>query len=156
MPQVPPHFADDLFSALPAQERPSSRWLLAGPRGGGTPLHVDPNGTSAWNALVVGCKLWCMFPPNIEPPARHWNLSVAHWFADVFATMPPHAHAGLCVFVQQPGEIIYVPSGWPHAVLNLETSVGVTHNRAERENLDRVRAHGRPELLQSLRAAGIL
>merc|ERR1711974_247862 len=31
-------------------------------------------------------------------------------------------------FVQRPGEVVYTPVGWWHAVLNLEASVAVTHN----------------------------
>jgi histone arginine demethylase JMJD6 len=31
-------------------------------------------------------------------------------------------------FTQRPGDIVYVPSGWQHAVLNTSLSVAVTHN----------------------------
>jgi hypothetical protein len=32
------------------------RWLIVGPRRSGSSFHIDPNATSAWNA-VVSC--WC-------------------------------------------------------------------------------------------------
>lgn len=38
-------------------------------------------------------------------------------------------------FVQRPGEIVFVPALWHHAVLNLELSVAITQNFVDRENL---------------------
>lgn len=37
-------------------------------------------------------------------------------------------------FVQKEGETVYVPCGWHHAVLNLKTSVSVTHNFVTEKN----------------------
>ena len=31
-------------------------------------------------------------------------------------------------FVQKEGETVYIPRGWFHAVINLETSLALTHN----------------------------
>ena len=37
-------------------------------------------------------------------------------------------------FIQEEGEIVFVPAGWKHAVLNLESSVAITHNFVSRNN----------------------
>ena len=41
---VPQYFAEDLFSLL-GDARPAYRWLIIGPKRGGSTFHVDPNAT---------------------------------------------------------------------------------------------------------------
>ena len=58
----------DLFSVLPRHLRPDHEWLIAGGRRSGSGFHIDPNATSAWNAVVRGAKKWVLFPPGRAPP----------------------------------------------------------------------------------------
>lgn len=80
---VPPHFADDLFAALGDEARPDHRWLIVGPKGSGSSFHVDPNATSAWNAVVRGAKKWLLYPPGVTPPGVHVSADGAEVAAPV-------------------------------------------------------------------------
>jgi hypothetical protein len=45
------------------------------------------------------------------------------------------------VCVQNPGDIIFTPSGWYHAVCNLEMGVSLTENFINSSNIELVKAH---------------
>lgn len=53
---------DEIPSTLINQ--PNYRWFLAGHQYSGSELHIDPLGSSAWNGLVVGKKLWVIIEPS--------------------------------------------------------------------------------------------
>lgn len=107
---------------------------MLGPPRSGTGLHIDPLGTSAWNALVFGRKHWVLFPPDtpkeaLKPPrgADHEGIT---WFATVLpaARSASWPHHPPIEFIQQPGETVFVPGGWHHAVLNIEQTIAITQN----------------------------
>jgi hypothetical protein len=143
----PTCFGTDIFAVLGSQ-RPDHRWLIVGPERSGSTFHKDPNATSAWNAVIRGSKYWVMFPSssNLPPPPGVYvsadqsevtsPLSIAEWLlgfhAEARAT--PGCKEGIC----GEGEVLHVPSGWYHLVLNLEPSIAITQNFVPRKRVGAV------------------
>lgn len=145
----PKVFHPDLFTVLGA-ERPSHRWLIVGPPRSGSSFHTDPNGTSAWNAVIRGRKYWIMCP---EPPPGVYvsedesevtsPSSIAEWLLSFHAEarrMP-----GCCEGICEEGEVLHVPGGWYHLVLNLPRddgslgdNIAVTQNFVPESRLPKV------------------
>ncbi|KAE8715284.1 F-box protein [Hibiscus syriacus] len=140
--EVPVYFREDLFSVL-GNERPDYRWIIIGPAGSGSSFHIDPNSTSAWNAVIRGSKKWVLFPPDVVPPGVHPSpdgaevacpVSIIEWFMNFYgATKDWKKRPIECIC--KAGEVIFVPNGWWHLVINLEESVAITQNYVSRRNL---------------------
>ncbi|KAB2034771.1 hypothetical protein ES319_D04G106800v1 [Gossypium barbadense] len=139
---VPVYFREDLFSVL-GNRRPDYRWIIIGPAGSGSSFHIDPNSTSAWNAVIRGSKKWILFPPDVVPPGVHPSpdgaevacpVSIIEWFMNFYdATKDWKKRPIECIC--KAGEVIFVPNGWWHLVINLEESVAITQNYVSRRNL---------------------
>lgn len=139
---APPEcFGDDLFAVL-GEQRPDSRWLIIGPERSGSTFHKDPNATSAWNAVIRGSKYWITFPGSILPPGVFVSedqsevtspLSIAEWLLTFHeeARRMGGCIEGIC----HEGEVLHVPSGWWHLVVNLESAIAITQNFIPRSHL---------------------
>lgn len=133
---VPPYFSEDLFSVLGEKHRPDYRWLVLGPSRSGSSFHVDPNATSAWNAVVSGSKKWVLFPPSAIPPGVHasadgadvaTSVSLTEWFINFY----PDIKEGMTEVkpiecTVKAGEMLFIPRGWWHLAINLEPGVAIT------------------------------
>jgi len=116
--------------------------LFAGAAGSGSPVHVH---RTAANVLAHGRKLWALLPPggaeySTRPPAMWMELAMRkhggpRWARRLVGSKPQErlgghdggAHPGIGMLwcEQRAGDIVVVPDGWGHAVLNLEPSSGV-------------------------------
>ena len=110
------------------------RWLIMGPSKSGSSFHVDPNCNFAWNATVHGRKKWIMYPPHVTPPAVNDHVSLVEWFVKHYHE-DHESKSKRLECVTRAGELMYVPRGWWHAVLNLEFSIALTHNVVTERNL---------------------
>lgn len=127
---VPEWFSDDIFKHL-GESRPPHNWFIMGPRGSGSDIHVDPLGTSAWNALIKGKKEWIIFNPNENITTS--SKSGAVWLRDEY---PKYKHLKHYRVIQNPGEILYIPPGWWHIAINHELSIAVTQNYLDPRHID--------------------
>lgn len=153
---VPYLFSEDLLKYAGEERRPPHQWMCIGGPRSGTSIHVDPLGTSAWNALVCGHKRWALFPPGSVPEEvlkpKGVN-SAARWFDVVWPqTLEDSWKYEKPLYVEQgPGDVIFVPSGWWHVVINVDFTVAVTENFCSSANFHRVFMHtriSRPKMTQ--------
>jgi histone arginine demethylase JMJD6 len=172
---VPPYFREDLMALVGEHRRPPYRWMLLGPRRSGTCVHIDPLGTSAWNTLLYGRKQWVLFEPSLSrEEVRGRDLvrkeageddEAIDYFTNILPRLKarggPALAARMIECVQRPGETIFVPGGWWHAVLNLDDTIAVTQNFCSSSNFDRVWVQARVgrrgmarKWLRALRASG--
>lgn len=103
---------------------------------------------SAWNAVLRGSKYWIMFPTsssNPPPPGVFVSedqsevtspLSIAEWLIGFHAEArkTQGCMEGIC----NEGEVLHVPSGWWHLVVNLEPSIAITQNFVPEAHLKNV------------------
>ena len=120
-------------------EASHKRILFAGPAGSGPAFHDHSN---AFNLLPYGRKRWLLLPPSGThqlrasggaPPSSqvlggggegHSSLTPLEWLARYEADPTALPIAPLrCT--QPSGTALFVPSGWKHAIINEEASVGV-------------------------------
>lgn len=94
---------------------PQAVQMYLGGVGSGAPPHFHGD---AWNALMYGEKRWFLFHPSQAVFSRS---PVSVWFREQYQRVKHLVHE----VVQQPCDVMFVPKGWGHAVLNLRPSIGV-------------------------------
>ncbi|CAN0143016.1 unnamed protein product [Ascophyllum nodosum] len=127
---VPDIFSEDLWQLAKGHKNyPAYRWLLIGPKRSGSAPHNDPLGTSAWNTLITGRKLWFLAPPYFEDIVDNTDdVNVIKWFIEELPKLSAKYRDDFMMYVQHPGETMLVPSFWMHAVLNLDDTIAITQN----------------------------
>jgi hypothetical protein len=144
---IPNYFEQDFFSVL-GDGRRDYRWIIIGPTRSGSTFHIDPNSTSAFNAVITGSKKWILYPPNMIPPGVYPTkdgsevtspVSITEWYLNYYSQLheDPDAYKPIEAICKA-GEILFVPRGWWHSVVNLEDTIALTQNFVNEENIQEV------------------
>lgn len=116
---------------------------------------MDPNATHAWNATIRGRKRWIFYPPGVPPPGVHPSsdadsvalpLTVGEWLFEFWSDHVERLLSAPSAAVQPlectafPGDVVFVPHGWWHMVINLDAglNIAITHNYVSTSNLPNV------------------
>lgn len=153
--EVPNYFSkyaehgSDLFRLLGDQRRPDYRWLIVGPARSGSIFHIDPNQTNAWNACVRGRKKWIFYPRGVSPPGVMSSpdgadvtipISLGEWLLTFWkfhldCRNDPDESRRPLEIIAYPGDVLFVPHGYWHMVINLDDCIALTHNYVSTSNL---------------------
>lgn len=128
-----PYFISDWFLSLTPTLRDLLQWTFAreywwvhiGPRGSLSKLHYDFSHTHAYIAQIQGRKRAILFSPNDSPYLYNGRVDPEEPDLERFA-LYERTTAYECVI--EPGELLFIPSGWWHWLRGLEKSITVTHN----------------------------
>ena len=93
---------------------PTKIQFYIGPPMSGAPMHFHRN---AWNVLFYGQKRWFLYPPD---RAFYSKVHVWDWWKKSYRKNPDAMEC-----VQYPGDLVYVPDMWGHAVINVRESIGL-------------------------------
>jgi histone arginine demethylase JMJD6 len=128
-------------------------WLFIGPENSWSILHVDRWNTSAWNAVIKGVKLWLFYDSS---QAEYLYGGKVNPFEPDIKKYPAFQKAKPIVCLQKSGDIVFTPSGWWHAVKNLEKGISITENFINETNYEKVESffvfNNRPNSVKTLKS----
>jgi hypothetical protein len=122
-------------------------------------LHVDAFGSNFWMYLFKGRKRWTFFPAeltNALGPKYYESLDPVFDIdlSDKYTYEKVKCYASEVILEE--GELLFVPSGSPHRVQNLEDSVAISGNFIDESNITCVVGHLRKNALQDPRAGDLV
>ena len=126
--QVPDYFKSDWLNEYWQDKNDDYKFVYLGPKGSWTPFHTDVFGSYSWSANVSGYKKWIFFQPDTQPQNIYDISKVMPKSEDSDMKLKSHGDLEYFEVVQGPGEVIFVPSGWYHQVLNMTDTLSINHN----------------------------
>jgi histone arginine demethylase JMJD6 len=142
------YLKEDFFQLFPKDIRPWWSFLLWGTAYSRSTLHIDPYNWTGTNAVLYGAKRWKMIPPGqdhllyVKPnQSSNFPLNCPKYNSptDTYDQKSLHAYplsqeARAIEFVQQPGEILIIPTGWWHQAFNEVPTLAVSGQLMNRNN----------------------
>lgn len=95
------------------------RFLYFGPEGTWTKFHCDVMGSYSWSANIVGKKIWYFVPIGNEKYFLDKKCGNNNYINDIRERKDIWKESGVFEVTQNPGEVIFVPSGMWHQVHNM-------------------------------------
>lgn len=148
--QIPSVIASyDFFQRLPHSSFASS-WpsLFVGKQGSNSKLHVDNGASGFFMYLILGQKRWIVYNRDervhlyerIDAPSTYpdvLGIGKDQESDDFLSRRFPLLHRAEVAYeiIQEPGQLVYIPPNCPHAVENLEDTVGLAMNLVPREGV---------------------
>jgi len=145
--RAPKYFQIDLQKQLPDAIRnrhkcnttsnggPTHPGIFLGESKSITGLHIDSRATRFWMAVLSGTKTFRLVNPRyidslapLYSPNPNGILLNVDLFAPDEQRNPSLRDLEVLEFTMHPGDIIFIPEGWPHQVRNEERSIAVSYN----------------------------
>ncbi|KAG0364792.1 hypothetical protein BC939DRAFT_442984 [Gamsiella multidivaricata] len=138
--ETPEIFRDDWMNEFWTRQNDIDddyRFVYCGGDGTFTPFHADVYRSYSWSANICGVKKWTLFPPGQEHLFRDSLKNTVYDIENVDPVQfPDFNKAKRFTVYQQPGQTLFVPSGWWHQVQNIGDTISINHNWCNGSNLD--------------------
>lgn len=124
-----PRIEEDPLEIVPdLTPRKCQQLFLLGSLRTGSQLHTDGHTTVGWNVCCFGIKRWIFLAPDTDVAFLGLDQCLegpALYFVDKLPLLRTLAAAGkihMRECIQKPGDLVLIPHGWHHAIVNLEVT----------------------------------
>uniref|UniRef100_A0A095C1H8 Jumonji domain-containing protein 4 n=1 Tax=Schistosoma haematobium TaxID=6185 RepID=A0A095C1H8_SCHHA len=143
---LPEYFSSDWlneFWSLRNDLSDDFKFLYLGSHGTWTPLHADVYRSFSWSANILGHKRWWIFPPGEERKLLSSNGQIPF---DIRSIIKDRTDVKYYLVDQYSGQVVFVPSGWYHQVVNMTDCISINHNWFNATNVSHVWDHLQDQL----------
>lgn len=138
---------DDFYELFHKDIRPWNAMLLWGSPYSRSTLHIDPYNWTGTNAVISGRKMWKLYPPGqdhllyvISKKNSGFPLNCKKYNSPIdtfnpnLKKYPRFKEARVIEFEQQPGEILFIPTGWFHQAYNPVETIAISSQVMNSQN----------------------